>query len=111
MNGSNRPMRVIPSATSDAAIGDPTPPLPTTSALLPVTSKPLRFTPRAKPAPSNWSPSSDPSSRTSTALEAPATCAMGVSSSTSSVVTTLCGMVTSAPRMLDILNSSGKNSR
>ena len=85
--------------------------MPTTSALLPLASKPLRATPRVNPAPSNWSPSSDPSSRSSTALDAPATWAIGVSSSTSSVVVTLCGMVTSAPRMFDILNSSGKNSR
>jgi hypothetical protein len=44
-------------------------------------------------------------------LAAPAIVAVGESSSTSSQVTTLCGIVTSAPRMFDILNSSGKIAR
>ena len=61
----------------------PTPPAPTTSALAPETAWPLRCIPRTKPAPSNMSPSNDPSGRLSTALQAPAICAVAVSSSTS----------------------------
>ena len=91
-------------------MADPTPPLPTTRARWPASGKPLRSTPRTKPAPSNWSPSSVPSSRSSTALAAPAICAVGVISSTSRVVVTLCGIVTRAPRMLVSRNRYLRNS-
>jgi hypothetical protein len=81
-------------------MAEPTPPVPDTSTRVPLKSRPLRSTPRTKPAPSNWSPSSVPSGRFRMALQAPATRAVGVTSSTSAMVVTLCGMVTSAPRRL-----------
>ena len=57
------------------------------------------------PVPSNMSPSSVPSGRFRIALHEPATFTVVVTSSSSSTVVTLCGIVTSAPRMLVILNS------
>jgi hypothetical protein len=81
-------------------MAEPTPPAPTTSARRPCSTTPLRATPRTKPAPSNWSPTSRPSARRLTALQAPAIRTVGVTSSSRPTVTTLCGMVMSAPRML-----------
>jgi hypothetical protein len=71
--------------------------VPTTSTFAPVTVRPLRCTPRTKPSPSNMSPSSVPSGRSSTALHAPATRTVGVTSSSSATTLTLCGIVISAP--------------
>jgi len=70
----------------------------------------LRFTPRANPAPSNMSPTILPSSRTRTALHEPATFTAVDASSSNPTVVTLCGMVTSAPRMFESLTSLPKNS-
>ena len=95
--GTARPRR--PPA-SDAAMAEPTPPVPDTSTRVPLSARPLRSTPRTKPAPSNWSPSSVPSGRFRIALQAPAMRAVGVTSSTRLIVVTLCGIVTSAPRRL-----------
>ena len=62
--------------------------------------RPLRNSPRTKPDPSNWSPNQVPSGRSSSALQAPAMRAVGVISSASDKVVTLCGMVTRAPLRL-----------
>ena len=106
---SNSAMRATPSAASDAAMADPTPPVPEMRHDLPRTSSPLRFKPRANPAPSNISPTILPSSRTSTALHEPATLTAVDVSSSKPAVTTLCGMVTSAPRMFESFMSLPKN--
>ena len=97
---SNNPISATPTAASDAAIAQPTPPQPTTNTRAPTSFTDLRSTPRTKPAPSNMSPKSDPSERSKIALQAPAICAVGESSSTNLQLVTLCGMVISAPRML-----------
>jgi len=55
------------------------------------------------------SPSSVPSGRRTIALHDPATRTVGVTSSSSATVATLCGIVTSAPRMFESLNSTLKN--
>ena len=65
--------------------------------------------PRTKPVPSNMSASSVPSGRSSNALLEPAISTVGVTSSASPAVVTLCGMVTSAPRMLVSRNSGRRN--
>ena len=101
-------MPASPAAASEAAIAEPTPPLPTTSARAPAIGRPLRSTPRAKPAPSNMSPSSVPSARRRIALQEPATLTVVVTSSSKPTVVTLCGMVTRAPRMLVSRNRSGR---
>ncbi|MCY1548660.1 hypothetical protein D9M68_847840 [compost metagenome] len=100
---SNSISSAAPAAAIDAAMADPTPPVPDTSTRVPLNRRPLRSTPRTKPAPSNWSPSRLPSGRLSTALQAPATRAVGVTSSTSDIVVTLCGIVTNAPRRFENL--------
>ena len=86
-------------------MAEPTPPQPTTKARAPAIRFPLRSTPRTNPAPSNMSPSSEPSGRRRIALQAPAIFAVVVISSTRCVVVTLCGMVTRAPCTLVVLNS------
>ena len=91
-------------------MAEPTPPEPTTSARDPAIRLPLRATPRTKPAPSNMSPSSDPSGRFRMALQAPAICPVVVTSSTSCAVVTLCGIVTSAPCTLVVRNSARSTS-
>ena len=80
-------------------MAQPTPPAPTTSARAPAILRPFRSTPRTNPAPSNISASKDPSGRFSTAFADPAIEAVGVTSSTSSITVTLCGIVMSAPCM------------
>ena len=78
-------------------MAEPTPPLPTTSALLPFALRPRRCMPRTNPAPSNMSASRLPSGRLSNAFAAPAMVAVGVTSSARLIVVTLCGIVTTAP--------------
>ncbi|MCY1373361.1 hypothetical protein D9M69_606320 [compost metagenome] len=106
---SNSVTRATPMAASDAAMAQPTPPLPTTSTRAPCSFSPLRCTPRTKPEPSNMSPIRRPSGSRFTALQAPATFTVGVTTSTRSTVTTLWGMVMSAPRMLVSLNAARRN--
>ena len=81
-------------------MAEPTPPAPDTITRAPRNVRPLRNSPRTKPDPSNWSPSQVPSGRSSSALQAPAMRAVGVISSASDKVVTLCGMVTRAPLRL-----------
>jgi len=102
-------MEPTPAAASDAAIAEPTPPVPTTRQRAPATANPLRTRPRTKPVPSNMSPSSVPSGRSSTALHEPAISTVGVTASTRPTVVTLCGIVTSAPRTLVRRKSARKN--
>ena len=61
-----------------------------------------------KPAPSNTSPSSAPSGRSSTALHEPAISTAVLTLSRSATTVTLCGIVISAPRMFVSLNSDRK---
>ena len=75
----------------------------------PLMRRPFRATPRTKPSPSNMSPTSVPSGRRRIALHAPAIRAVVETSSTSPTVVTLCGMVTSAPRILVSFNSRLQN--
>ena len=91
-------------------MADPTPPLPTTSARLPASGKPLAFDSADESGPVELVAEQRPVVRSSTALAAPAICTVGVSSSTSRVVVTLCGMVIRAPRILVSLNRYLKNS-
>ncbi len=103
---SNRASRVAPAAASEAAMAEPTPPLPTTSADAPCSFRPLRCRPRTKPSPSNMSPTRRPSGSRRTALQAPATRAVGDTASSRPITLTLSGMVMSAPRTLSAANSA-----
>ena len=107
---SNKPSAATPLAASDAAIAQPAPPLPTTKAFALLRVTPLRSRPRTKPSPSNMSPCNWPCAFNRTALQAPAINAVGEMTSIKPIVTTLCGMVISAPRIFDNLNTLRKKS-
>jgi hypothetical protein len=102
-------IEAAPAAASDAAIAEPTPPAPTTSARAPPTAQPLRRRPRTKPSPSNRSPTRRPSPSRRTALHAPAICTAGDPTSSRPAVLALCGMVISAPRMFSSVNTARRN--
>lgn len=87
----------------------PTPPQPTINTWLPSIGWPLRSKARLKPSPSNISPSRRPSGPFLTALQAPATMAAGLATSTKLSVVILCGMVTKAPPMLRSAKMARRN--
>ena len=105
---SNSEIDAGPSAASDAAIAEPTPPVPTTRQEAPAITKPLRFSPRVNPSPSNMSPASVPSGRSRSALQDPAILTVVLRSSSSSTTATLCGIVTSAPWKFVSLRSDAR---
>ena len=96
-----------PAAASDAAMAEPTPPLPTTSALAPAVAA-LALQAAHESGAVEHVAEQRAVGRAAIALHEPAIFTVGVTSSSRPTVVTLCGIVTSAPRMLVSRNSGAQ---